>query len=115
MNTTGPTNFGRFFNKSKWNNIKTVDTCDILPTYYQNDGILITKNCLSKNNGSRIIDNPNYYKYFGNFAEKIWSDNTKWINDNPNIQIRKKSNLHRVILITSIIILIILICFLFII
>jgi mannosyltransferase OCH1-like enzyme len=81
MYTTGPVNFRIFFNQSRYSNTPLVDTCDLLPIYLTNNTNYITRACVGRNQGSKIIKNDNYYKTFGNYAHTKWSEGSGWGNE----------------------------------
>lgn len=81
MYTTGPLNFRIFFNKSKYRDVELINTCDIIPIATGRNGNFITRECIHRNGGSKIIKNDNYYKQFGNYTHTKWSEGSGWGNE----------------------------------
>ncbi|XWV25489.1 glycosyl transferase [Tupanvirus deep ocean] len=81
MLTTGPLNFAIFFRQSRYHNIPTINTCDLLPIYLKDNSNYITRNCVDRNHGSNIIKNNDYYKHFGNYTHTKWSEGSGWGNE----------------------------------
>jgi mannosyltransferase OCH1-like enzyme len=77
MYTTGPVNFRIFFDGSKYRDTSLVDTCDIMPIYFARWRSYISNDCVSRNNGVRII-RPNYHKNIGNYTDTKWNEGTGW-------------------------------------
>ena len=73
MYTTGPVNFRIFFNQSRYKDTKLLDTCDVLPIYIDGGANYITRNCIHRNNNSKIITDD-YHKKFGNYVHNKWSE-----------------------------------------
>jgi mannosyltransferase OCH1-like enzyme len=78
MLTTGPVNFNIFFSQSKYKNTETVNTCDIMPLYVDNGINYVTRDCIYRNNGSKIIKSDDYYKHFQNYTHTKWSEGSGW-------------------------------------
>lgn len=78
MQTTGPSNFGRFWENSNYQHIPLVDTCDIIPLYYCYE----TPHCLSRDCAKRLDQNDlkstDYYKKLGNYADTTWISGSQW-------------------------------------
>jgi inositol phosphorylceramide mannosyltransferase catalytic subunit len=81
MHTTGPLNFRIFFNQSRYRNVPLINTCDLLPIYLTNNVNYITRDCIKRNGGSKIISNDDYYKTFGNYTHTKWSEGSGWGNE----------------------------------
>lgn len=81
MYTTGPVNFGIFFDQSRFRDTPTISTCDLLPIYLSNNTNYITKDCINRNFGSKILKNDDYYKTFGNYTHTKWSEGSGWGNE----------------------------------
>lgn len=78
METTGPLNFGRFWEQSKYRHIPLVDTCDILPLYYCYE----KPHCLSRKCAYRLNQadrkSPHYYRKLGNYVDTKWTAGSGW-------------------------------------
>lgn len=78
METTGPLNFGRFWEQSIYRVIPLVDTCDILPLYYCYDD----PHCLTRICENRLDKadrkSKNYHKKLGNYASTHWRNGSGW-------------------------------------
>lgn len=84
METTGPTNFGKFMLQSEYNTkVDFVDTCDIIPLidfWYGRifGGGKLAKKCVSRNGGNAYVNENEYYKTYGNYTDTLWREGTMW-------------------------------------
>lgn len=77
METTGPVNFRKFFDQSQYTDIPLVDTCDILPIYFDDGKHYITKQCVNKNNFSNKVSDD-YNNRLNNYVHTKWSEGSNW-------------------------------------
>jgi hypothetical protein len=77
MLTTGPINFRKFYDQSKYRHIPFVNTCDILPLVNRNGRVAIARECQTRNNNTDIIDDE-YHQRMGNYAHTKWIEGSGW-------------------------------------
>ena len=95
METTGPTNFGKFWQQSKYRSIHLVDTCDIIPLY----SCYEKPHCLTKKCAERLDKSDrksgDYYLKLDNYVDNHWINGSGWGNEQlkKNDIVEKMDNL----------------------
>lgn len=77
LHTTGAINFKIFLEQSRYKNVPILSNCDILPLHWFDDKVFISKECIHRNNNSKIVT-PDYHKKFGNYAHTKWLEGSNW-------------------------------------
>lgn len=86
METTGPSNFRKWFNISDYRNTELADTCDLLPIYHVGDdpSPKLTKQCADRL-GTNVFK-KNYHEKLGNYTDTKWTEGTGWTPDTRVIE-----------------------------